>query len=540
MKIHKHRLCHLVSAVSVTLAVGFSSGASSAAMQGVELTGITVHRAPEMTLSPQQQATFSAFESFCDSSDREDLEAIYTNLEVQVASRLAEVGMGVVTDFFPGSAEIDDMLDAVEDVCDREDEPSSYGFAKLIYSECRMTMDGTTGQLDLKIPAGSDGHMIAFDGTEGVKVNLTQRKQEVSDAVGQGWSSDVQWLAGAGVGETMEIRGYPATSARFEHSVGMGPGSGSGMAASQQAAEGQLGTEEYLEEMGGAGLDESQAFQVVSGMVSNKVTGEGWFTMAVPGIDIVQSFYRNFAQSVSPSGNVGSFLSGMIMSSVALLEKGIALEMHTLLETRLMGKTMISGESISSIYHVQLVNLPTDWCSRSFIDESLLTDIDAQMQQALSGSSGGGGGGASGTAATPALTAEQAAQVNQGMEAMTQAMQQMTPEQQQALQGMGLGSMMPEMGADSAGQPAAAPAGSTGAAPSRSGPSSADLTTDDMTQSVQNHLQALGYDPGNTDGDVSTETIIAISQFQAENGMEVTGEVTPQLLGVLGAKVDSR
>lgn len=88
--------------------------------------------------------------------------------------------------------------------------------------------------------------------------------------------------------------------------------------------------------------------------------------------------------------------------------------------------------------------------------------------------------------------------------------------------------------------PAAAPSGSTGGTPARSGPSSSDLTTDDLTQSVQLHLQALGYDVGNTDGDADTTTVISISQFQAENGMEVTGEVTPQLLGVLGARVDSR
>jgi hypothetical protein len=86
----------------------------------------------------------------------------------------------------------------------------------------------------------------------------------------------------------------------------------------------------------------------------------------------------------------------------------------------------------------------------------------------------------------------------------------------------------------------AAPAASAGAASPRSGPSSAELTTDDLTQSVQNHLQALGYPVGNTHGDLDTETVIAISQFQAENGMQATGEVTPQLLGILGARVDSR
>lgn len=84
------------------------------------------------------------------------------------------------------------------------------------------------------------------------------------------------------------------------------------------------------------------------------------------------------------------------------------------------------------------------------------------------------------------------------------------------------------------------PAAATGAASARSAPSSADLTTDNLTQSVQSHLQALGYSVGNTNGDLDTNTVVAISQFQAENGMEVTGEATPQLLGVLGAKVDSR
>lgn len=88
--------------------------------------------------------------------------------------------------------------------------------------------------------------------------------------------------------------------------------------------------------------------------------------------------------------------------------------------------------------------------------------------------------------------------------------------------------------------PAPAPAPSAAAAPPPSGPSSAELTTSDVTQSVQLHLEALGYDVGNTDGEMDTTTVISISQFQAEKGMEITGEVTPQLLGVLGAEVDAR
>jgi len=70
--------------------------------------------------------------------------------------------------------------------------------------------------------------------------------------------------------------------------------------------------------------------------------------------------------------------------------------------------------------------------------------------------------------------------------------------------------------------------------------SSAQLTTDDLTQTAQLHLQALGYKVGNTNGELDTNTMIAISQFQAEKGMKVTGEVSPQLIGVLAAEVDGR
>ena len=55
---------------------------------------------------------------------------------------------------------------------------------------------------------------------------------------------------------------------------------------------------------------------------------------------------------------------------------------------------------------------------------------------------------------------------------------------------------------------------------------------------VERH--ALGYDVGDINGESSLETTIAISTFQAEKGMDVTGEVSPQLLGILSAEVDSR
>lgn len=58
---------------------------------------------------------------------------------------------------------------------------------------------------------------------------------------------------------------------------------------------------------------------------------------------------------------------------------------------------------------------------------------------------------------------------------------------------------------------------------------------DELTAIIQKDLAALGYDPGNLDGEATVPTIVAVSKFQAEHGMEVTGEITPQLAGVIKA-----
>lgn len=60
---------------------------------------------------------------------------------------------------------------------------------------------------------------------------------------------------------------------------------------------------------------------------------------------------------------------------------------------------------------------------------------------------------------------------------------------------------------------------------------------DELTQIVQQDLTSLGYDTGGVDGQASTKTIIAVSRFQSEHGLEVTGEITPQLAGVIKAAI---
>ena len=67
------------------------------------------------------------------------------------------------------------------------------------------------------------------------------------------------------------------------------------------------------------------------------------------------------------------------------------------------------------------------------------------------------------------------------------------------------------------------------------GSQAALVLADELTQIVQQDLTAMGYDTGGTDGTASTKTIIAVSRFQSEHNLEVTGEITPQLAGVIKA-----
>ena len=66
------------------------------------------------------------------------------------------------------------------------------------------------------------------------------------------------------------------------------------------------------------------------------------------------------------------------------------------------------------------------------------------------------------------------------------------------------------------------------------------IHADELTQIIQKDLIALGYDPGNIQGELSTETIVAISKFQAEHNLDVTGEPSPQLAGVIKAQLNAR
>lgn len=61
-----------------------------------------------------------------------------------------------------------------------------------------------------------------------------------------------------------------------------------------------------------------------------------------------------------------------------------------------------------------------------------------------------------------------------------------------------------------------------------------------LIRMIQEHLTTLGYDPGNSNGELTRATVVAITRFEAAQGIEVTGRPTPQLAGMLAAAVDAQ
>jgi len=55
---------------------------------------------------------------------------------------------------------------------------------------------------------------------------------------------------------------------------------------------------------------------------------------------------------------------------------------------------------------------------------------------------------------------------------------------------------------------------------------------------IQNRLVSLGYAPGNTEGELDTATVVAITQFEAATQLPVTGEATPELAALLLQAID--
>lgn len=383
-----------------------------------------------------------------------------------------------------------DMRNLQDAVCDNPPANVTVQPFVVTYAYCRMAMYTPTHAMDIHLPPGTgDGTMSAADHVkrEVMKMTLQRSINAVQTHIGKGWDEGLTLSAPRPA--TPRI-GYPTSEYSFEYTAGLGGGDSP---------------------LGG-----------IAKMVSATNKGTVWSSSRVPGAEIVQLFYERLTTELQPEGGSMSFFGGLINNLVGMLRAGLPLEIDQTTSSKVMGVTQVSGRSRSIISSVEMVSFDRQWCNESLMPAAYtVNDIDAQLAEAMGGTN--------------------SAEMSAAMQEYNTAMEQMTPEQRAMMENMGMGDMMGKMmggAAAAGGQPSAGSTSPPNAA--CSSPSSKDLSTDDMLQTVQKHLHALGYDPGNTDGDESFMTTIAISQFQAEKGIEATGEVTPQLLGILAAEVDGR
>jgi len=60
-----------------------------------------------------------------------------------------------------------------------------------------------------------------------------------------------------------------------------------------------------------------------------------------------------------------------------------------------------------------------------------------------------------------------------------------------------------------------------------------------LTQEIQSNLKLLGYDPGEIDGQLSRETIVAIVRFERDYQLALTGRPTPELARIISATLSA-
>ncbi|HUG99270.1 MAG TPA: peptidoglycan-binding domain-containing protein [Gammaproteobacteria bacterium] len=493
---------------------------------------LAVHAAPDdvvllwgtTTEGPEMVSAFSQFEGglinermTAERACQKVQQFVFWNVAGPVSDALNALGVGQPTGDFdiPG--------------CPHGDEISRNTW--LIYTSCAMIMGNGTQYLRWTVPPlTSEPEMVAIDFStgEGVRVPLETRLQQLEDALQPMEDASQGAIVPMGELTQFSISGSQATERKTLNVSEDGRGF--------NAREFTSHSYEYSYT---AKIGTVAGFDFMANLGTIKSEGQAWIVPDAPGADVFSLFYDNFRNYVSPSAGTNSLMAGALLQMAGIASRGIPVQTThkssmsmgamSVLSSGVAGADATSTASIDRI--MVLPGKAAGVCGPARIPEGVeITDLDEAMAAAQGAGAGAG---------------PNSPEFQEAMRQASEAMEQMTPEQRQMMEQLGMGGMMP--GAPAASSAGAAPGGgsSRGAAPGggSSGdamPSRAELHSDDMAQMVQKHLQALGYDPGNADGDVTTDTIIAISEFQADQGLKVTGEVSPQLAGVLSAEVDKR
>lgn len=509
----RNREVHRAVAAAVASGLGFfAAGTAAVAAQAVVVTGVQVDYGDRVNRNPGSAIAGGGIvtvDDVCASSPAIGmaLQQMLNQFEQAASGSGSPISLYDVQSIpgAPNRHDIQqDLSNARDAICDNPEPQTTAQAFTITYTSCRMSMFTPTHAMVINIrPGDGAAYMLVADHAtrEIVHKNLTASMDQVSQTLGSGWSDTVEMRS---LGETAEIFGYDTEHYSFEYTSGLGE-AGLGPLTQADVESGAISSP-----------------QALGNLVSVTSSGTAWMSDSAPGIDIVRSFYQNLTSKVQ-ADEANSFLGGMIRNLVGMLDKGIPIVIEQTVESKVMGRTTISGKSESHVANIRLWDLYPGWCGDLEMPAGYtVTNLDEQMSETMSGEN-----------------APSAAEMDEAMRQYSEAMQQMTPEQRQMMEQLGLGNMAPSApAAGSAAPQSARPASGAGAGSAM--PSSEELHSENLTQMIQNHLQALGYDTGGTGGELTLETTIAISQFQAEKGLEVTGEVSPQLAGLLSAEVDKR
>lgn len=496
------RSTFMVRVVSHRLAVG--AAIAICCLSGVTFVGEARADVPAVWVVGQQwneEHPSPRYETFV--SHRADVCRAVSTAKIQYeGAARAEIGGAVAEAGLPTYV-VDEAMNkldrGVNELCKPEpgQPPAIWSTFLVIYMSCMMRMSQDDMSMAILLPPGSsDAYMEVVRKTEreGVRIDMKRDLEQVTSNTGKGTSTGIDMQGPLG---TEQIEGYTTQKYQFSYSISMG------------------------DQMFGEGAAQGQAaFGNLSEMTRVTSSGTIWAAQDAPGKDIVKAFYDNFATLIVSGQGAGSMFGGMMKNLAGLVQHGIPMKTDTTVRSAMGG----TAHSKSEVKYISVGALPESMCGQSIIPKDYkLTDVSQMMA------------GTTSSASTPPATGAGAgnnAGTSPSMSQMNEALQSLTPEQRAMMEKMGMGGLM-------GGSAAAAAAPASGGSGSTS-PSSASMATGNLVQTVQKYLAALGYDPGPADGKAGTQTMIAISQFQAEKGMKVTGEVTPQLAGILAAEVDAR
>ena len=375
-----------------------------------------------------------------------------------------------------------EFADGWEDFCNEDltPEQATANDAFIIYSHCSMFMRHRDGGGYLAIWLRGDMNeavMLVSDGSEAHSMTMNRDLSKVRRPV-----DGEPELIGAGRTTTANMNqiGGPRT-----FSLGWPPVLRDYTAYQYQydysssLSGGMMG--DAVDQAGATGMTQFPSLAVMTRVRTN---GTAWISTEVPGVEIMHAFYNNFAGIIESQQGVMSFMGGMLRNQEVITSKGIPLE-YQVNTSAAMGM-----RSTSTFRARNIMVIPAR------VDECVAALPPGTQELDLQGPPGISGPGVSPGAEPPGVPS--GAPVGSGTQS--------------------------EAGSGAVGQVQCAD----------------DLYADNMTLMVQRMLDNLGYDVGGLDGKLGVQTMIAISEFQAEKGHKVTGEPSPQLAGILSAEVDKQ